>query len=531
MKKLIALFTAIVSMGLVHAQTWSTVDFPAGMVWQAAELNGKLYIADGGVGLQELDGATWTTLSDFNNSLNAPHKSKSSVVNINNTLYCGARDFNTSGEGTMHTYNGTTFSLLQNSDFPYNGSYKVFDFAEYNGDVYAGGQFVSPNNASSNLTKWDGSDWVGVGFNGFNYSGNQNNIVNRLITFQNKLYVMSSSKMFYYDGIAWDSLEAEYSSFEDVAIYNSELYVCGGIMIYENGSPVASGRIAKWDGTTFSIVQSPYYDIRRLYADGPYLYATAQIANQGDVYLVRYDGSEWVNYAFLQSGTGGYVPGYPLPDYNRIFKFNNELYIGGRFAEIDNVAIQSLARLSVLPTNLAPAAPTGLTSTFQKTQADHVQLDWQDNSSNEDGFGVMRSDDFGLNYTNVGSVGTDVTTFNDNTVSSQSTYYYKVYAYNGIGDSDFSNIVNISTGTVGISEQNASISIFPNPADDIVIIETSEGRSTITIVDLTGRKVVSQSMTGTRLYMDISSLSQGIYQLVLADESGSVITSRKLAKK
>jgi hypothetical protein len=143
------------------AQTWSTVDFPSNMVWQAAELNNKLYIADGGSGLQELNGTTWTALTDFNNSLNAPHKSKSSVVNIGGTLYAGARDFNTSGEGTMHTFNGSTFSLLQNSDFQYNGSYKVFDFAEYGGAIYAGGQFMSPDNNSANLAKWDGTDWVG----------------------------------------------------------------------------------------------------------------------------------------------------------------------------------------------------------------------------------------------------------------------------------------------------------------------------------------------------------------------------------
>jgi len=533
MKKLFTLFAGLSVLHFAGAQTWSTVDFPSNMVWQAAELNNKLYIADGGSGLQELNGTTWTALTDFNNSLNAPHKSKSSVVNIGGILYAGARDFNTSGEGTMHTFNGSTFSLLQNSDFQYNGSYKVFDFAEYGGAIYAGGQFMSPDNNSANLAKWDGTDWVGVGTNTLNYLGNQNNIVNRLIVFQNKLYVLADSKALIYNGTAWDSLQGgEYSSsFRDGAVFNSELYVCGSLMFYDNGNLVGSSNIGKWDGTTFSPVQHPYYDIRRLYADGGYLYAIVQLAYQGDVYLARYDGTNWLNYAFLQDGAGGVVPGYPLSDYNRIFKFNNELYIGGRFAEINNTAIQSLAKLSVPPTNFAPLPPTNLVVTFQKTASNYVQLDWQDNSNNEDGFVVMRSDDFGLNYNNVGSVGPDVETFNDNNILSQTTYYYKVYAYNGIGNSGFSNIANISTGTVGIEENSNAIAVYPNPTEGILKVETAIQKGNITISDITGNKVISENLSDGKLTLDITALSAGIYQITLTDDSGTAISIQKLMKK
>lgn len=531
MKKLFTLTTLSALFSFANAQTWSTVDFPSNMVWQAAELNNNLYIADGGAGLQELNGTTWTALTDFNNSLNTPHKSKSSVVNIGATLYAGARDFNTSGEGTMHTFNGSTFSLLQNSDFQYNGSYKVFDFAEYGGAIYAGGQFMSPDNGSANLAKWNGNDWVGVGTNSLNYNGNQNNIVNRLVTFQNKLFVLASSKALYYNGTAWDSLPSQYSTFEDGTVFNSELYMCGGIVIFENGNPVASGSIVKWDGTTLSVVPNPYSSIRRLFADGGYLYAIVQVSSPGDVYLARYDGTNWLNYAFLQDAAGGYVPGYPLSDYNRIFKFNNELYIGGRFAEINNTAIQSLAKLSVPPTNFAPDSPTNLVVTFQKTASNYVQLDWQDNSNNEDGFIVMRSDDFGANYSNVGSVGSDTETFNDNNITSQTTYYYKVYAYNGIGNSGFSNIVNINTGTVGIEENSNAIAVFPNPAEGILKIESAIQKGSVTISDITGNKVVSENLTDGKLTLDITSLSAGIYQIILTDDAGAAIAVQKLIKK
>jgi hypothetical protein len=277
--------------------------------------------------------------------------------------------------------------------------------------------------------------------------------------------------------------------------------------------------------------QHPYYGINRLFADGGYLYAIVQVAYQGDVYLARYDGANWLNYAFLQDGAGGVVPGYPLYDYNRIFKFNNELYIGGRFAEINNTAIQSLAKLSVPPTNFAPLPPTNLVVTFQKTASNYVQLDWQDNSNNEDGFVVMRSDDFGLNYNNIGSVGADIVTFNDNNITSQTTYYYKVYAYNGIGNSGFSNVVNINTGTVGIEENSNAIAVYPNPTEGILKVETAIQKGNITISDITGNKVISENLSDGKLTVDITALSAGIYQITLTDDSGTAIAVQKLMKK
>ena len=90
----------------------------------------------------------------------------------------------------------------------------------------------------------------------------------------------------------------------------------------------------------------------------------------------------------------------------------------------------------------APAAPTALEVTgFNASQ---VNLAWADNASNEDGFTVERSDDGFVTVTAV-NVAADVTSFSDTTVAPNSSYQYRVFAFNGTGNSALSNTVDVTT--------------------------------------------------------------------------------------
>lgn len=491
-----------------QAQTWQSVSFESNMVWQAAELNGKLYIADGGSGLYEFNGTSWNHLNDFNNSSNTPHRSKSSVVNIDGLLYAGARDFNTSGQGIIHTFNGSAFSLFQNTNFSYNGSHKVFDFAKYNGTIYAGGQFIAPNNGSANITRWNGSDWEGCGTNSFNYLGNQNNVVSRLTTFSNKLYVMASGKVLFYNGSAWDSLSTMYSAFEDMTVYNSELVTCGMIVIAENQTPIASGTIVRWNGSELSVLNNPYYAVHRLYSEGNSLYAIVQMDFQGDVYLAKYNGSSWSLESLLQVGSGGVVPGYPLSDYNRIFRFNGDLYIGGRFTQIGNNSIQSLARFISGPS--VPAAPSDLTA----TPVNSIALAWQDNSDNEDGFLLEYTLDFpGGPWLEVATVSANETSYIHTGLTEGLTYHYRVRAFNAQGSSGWSNVASATDGEVSIGKlaSGSLISIYPNPAADQLTISGIGRDSQLIITDMHGRQVLRAALRDKLNTVDVSELVSGIY--------------------
>jgi hypothetical protein len=92
---------------------------------------------------------------------------------------------------------------------------------------------------------------------------------------------------------------------------------------------------------------------------------------------------------------------------------------------------------SAITYNSVPSAPSGLTA---YTASADTLLTWTDNSINEDGFSVERSSDnitFSQIATTTRSFGGTVT-YTD-TGSGASVYYYRVQAYNAIGNSAYSS--------------------------------------------------------------------------------------------
>jgi hypothetical protein len=90
-----------------------------------------------------------------------------------------------------------------------------------------------------------------------------------------------------------------------------------------------------------------------------------------------------------------------------------------------------------------PIPPTDLTATvFSTTQ---VNLSWVDKSTNEVGFKLERKTST-TQYTTVASLGADITSYNDNGLSPNTSYTYRVYSYNSVGASlTYSNEVTITT--------------------------------------------------------------------------------------
>lgn len=84
----------------------------------------------------------------------------------------------------------------------------------------------------------------------------------------------------------------------------------------------------------------------------------------------------------------------------------------------------------------APAAPSNLVGNVVGSD---ITLNWRDNSTNEEGFNVERSTD-NINFSVVGSTALTVGTYTDAGLPS-GTYYYRVDAYNNIGNSGYSNTV------------------------------------------------------------------------------------------
>ncbi len=94
-------------------------------------------------------------------------------------------------------------------------------------------------------------------------------------------------------------------------------------------------------------------------------------------------------------------------------------------------------------TTLASDAPSGLTATA--VSSSRIDLAWNDNSGNEDGFRIERKTGIGGIYAPIDSVGFDIETYSDTGLSASTEYYYRVISFNVGGDLEQSNEANALT--------------------------------------------------------------------------------------
>ncbi|MHC4558509.1 MAG: fibronectin type III domain-containing protein [Planctomycetota bacterium] len=88
-----------------------------------------------------------------------------------------------------------------------------------------------------------------------------------------------------------------------------------------------------------------------------------------------------------------------------------------------------------------PAAPSDLTATA--ISSSQIDLGWTDHADNETGFSIECIVEG--SFTEIATVGADVTSYSDTGLASSTTYTYRVCAYNSAGDSDYDGPVLATT--------------------------------------------------------------------------------------
>ena len=173
-----------------------------------------------------------------------------------------------------------------------------------------------------------------------------------------------------------------------------------------------------------------------------------------------------------------------------------------------------------------PDAPSNLTI---KSSINGMDLHWDDNANNEKGFYIERRIDTAISFTKIFTAGFGIRTYKDNIgLKIDTTYYYRVQAFNDDGVSDFSNVANgyKHNKNIGLDDFTfiQNVKIFPNPSNGILNLEmgsllSSVSNTNIKVQNLLGETIFSEEQKGiVKREIDLMAAPAGVYFLYLLME-------------
>ena len=138
----------------------------------------------------------------------------------------------------------------------------------------------------------------------------------------------------------------------------------------------------------------------------------------------------------------------------------------------------------------SPAAPGNLTATA--TSGTSIDLLWVDNSSNEDGFRILRSSGTNTNYLKVAEIPSNSGSYSDSGLFSNVSYFYKVESYNAGGgsESDEASTTTLNTepviddfGDLALRfDEELTISLFAEDPDNETLTFSSQNLPSFTSI-------------------------------------------------
>jgi hypothetical protein len=202
-----------------------------------------------------------------------------------------------------------------------------------------------------------------------------------------------------------------------------------------------------------------------------------------------------------------------------------------------NGVLQSTAQQATVttPVLVIVGAPTNLAGVLGVGQ---VALSWRDNANNETGFVVQRSTD-GVSYTQIGTANTvggvgGNRNYTDTTAAPGKTYYYRVYAVNGVSFSPASNVITVvyplpvvlaPTGLAAtITARQISLSWVDNATNEtsFIIYKSTNGGAFTQV----GTAATVGGVGGNRNFVDAAVTLGTTYQyyVVAVDTVNGVVT-------
>jgi trimeric autotransporter adhesin len=334
---------AIIPCTLLKAQSWNALGNGANNGVSALLMdtaNDVLYVggffteADGipASYIAKWDGIAWDTINNgLNNTVEA-------LSIIDGELYVGGQFTNAAGNAAFWfaIYDGANWTTLEPG---LSGAVGII--SKYNDEIYAGGL--------GGIKKWNGSSWVNLG-SGINSAA----AVFDLKEFNGELYVagnfataggLNVNGIAKWNGSNWSSIGtlSEYSAAYALEIYNNELYI-GGFIDSINGTN--ADNLIKWDSNSLSPVANGVSggvfptSVISLEAIGNYLFVGGNFDNASGVSannIAKWDGTSFSN---LETGTDNQI--YCLE------KFHDKLIAGGIFTHAGSESTNYIAAWDIV---------------------------------------------------------------------------------------------------------------------------------------------------------------------------------------
>ncbi|MNE10091.1 hypothetical protein D3C87_396090 [compost metagenome] len=310
------------------------------------------------LGLQRSN-AQFDTLTHFNQVIR-------DMIVFDNKLFIGGNF--TNNQDSIHCYwsayyNGS--SIIRHTNLIGGGGPR--EFAVFNNELYAVGDWGFTFDPNIGVAKWNGSTWQQAGGSNSNHwsiladenylyvatpggvirrktasgsflpfkdlSTTGNVSIFKMISYQGKLCVMGNftelegvpvRNIALWNGSTWEALGTGVgSNVTEAVVYQNELYIAGS---FNEAGGVTAKNIAKWNGTSWSdvgmsITGTSWNGIRALVPCGNLLFALGdfdEIGNQAADDIASWDGQQWTTYNFT----------HPESILNTGVEYNGRLYFG-----------------------------------------------------------------------------------------------------------------------------------------------------------------------------------------------------------
>lgn len=262
------------------------------------------------------------------------------------------------------------------------------------------------------------------------------------------------------------------------------LYVAANGISKVTSNGIVSTVVSYWVGDTALVIDN---------------YGNLYVANQYDNSIIKITNSGVVS-TFIDSGLN-------VPSALALDKSGN-LYVISGGHNIYKISINTL--------------PVTLSSFTAVTDNKVIEIEWQTSTElNTSHFIIQHSTD-GTSFTDIGNVKAigsraNEYQFTDNNPAN-GTNYYRLQSVDKDGSSSYSKVVSVNFGG------KQAFSIVPNPARDFATISFSKtvDKATIAVYDITGKAVITQSVSGTNAYkLNTQTLTNGVYVIKVNTTTGS----------